>query len=67
MERDRVSILSVTQVITGHVKMQVICAPKPDPSIDIRLESGDIVESTEGDDDVVPEVEYVLDEIFRWS
>ena len=67
MERDRESILSVTQVITDHGKTQVICAPKPDPSFDIRLESSDILELTKGDDDVVPEVEDVSDGIFRWS
>jgi hypothetical protein len=66
MERDRVSILSVTKAIMGHGKKQAICAMEPDPSIDIRLESGDIVELTEGDDDIVPEVEDVLDGIFRW-
>jgi len=67
MERDRVSIFSVTRAIMGYGKTQVICAPEPDPSIDIRLEPGDIVELTEGDDDVVPEVEDVFDGIFRWS
>jgi hypothetical protein len=35
--------------------------------IDIRLESGDIVEIIEGDDDVVTEVEGVPDGAFRWS
>ncbi len=49
----------------GHEKTQVICAPEPDPLIDILLESGDIVELIEGDDDVVPEVEDVPNIIFR--
>jgi hypothetical protein len=33
--------------------------------IDIRLESGDIVEVIEGDDDVITEVEGVPDGAFR--
>ncbi len=45
----------------------VICAPEPDPSTDIRLESGGIVEIIEGDDDVVTEVEGLPDGAFRWS
>jgi hypothetical protein len=65
MERDRMSILSVTQAIMGHGKTQVICAPEPDPLIDMRLESGNIVELIEGENDVVPEVEDVPDGIFR--
>jgi hypothetical protein len=68
MERDRVSIWAVTQaIIMGHGKTQVICAPELDPLIDIRLEFIDIMESIEGDDDVVPEVEDVPDGIFQWS
>jgi hypothetical protein len=67
MERDRVSILSVTRAITGHGTARAICSPEPDPLIDIRLESGDIVEMLEGDDDVVTEVEGVPDGAFRWS
>ncbi len=34
---------------------------------DIRLESGNNLETTEGDDDVVTEVEGVPDGAFRWS
>ena len=41
--------------------------PEPDPSIDIPLESGDIVEIIEGDVDVVTEVEGVPDGAFRLS
>jgi hypothetical protein len=63
MDRDQVSILIVTQAIMGHWKTQVICAPEPDPLIDIRLEPGNIVELIEGEDDVVHEVEDVLDGI----
>jgi len=33
----------------------------------IRLESGDIVEIAESDDDIVTEVEGVPDGAFRWS
>ena len=65
MEKYRVSILSMTRAIMGHGKAKVICAPEPDTLIDIRLESGDIVELIEGDDDVVPEVENVPDGAFR--
>ncbi len=65
MERDRISILSVTRDVMGHRKARVICAPEPDPLIDIRLEPGDIVEMLEGDDDVVTEDEGVPDGAFR--
>ncbi len=47
-----------------HRKARVICAPEPDPLIDIRLESGDIVE---GDYDICTEVEGVYDVALRWS
>ena len=67
MERDRASVLSVTIAILGYGNANVICAPEPDPRIDIRLESGDIVEITEGYDDVVTEVEGVPGGAFRWS
>jgi hypothetical protein len=67
MEKDRVFILSVTRDITGHGKAKRICAPEPDPLIDIRLESGDIVELIEGDDNVVPEVEGIPHGAFHWS
>jgi hypothetical protein len=67
MERDRASVLSVTRAILGYGNANDICAPEPDPSIDIRLESGDIVEIIEGDDDVVTEVDGVPDGAFRWS
>ena len=67
MEKDRTSILSVTRAILGYGNANVICAPEPDQRIVIRLESGDIVEITEGDDDVVTEVEGVPDGAFRWS
>ncbi len=40
----------------GYGNANAICAPETDPRIDIRLESGDVVEITEGDDDVVTEV-----------
>jgi hypothetical protein len=58
---------SVTRAIMGHGKVQVTCAPEPDPLSDIRLESGDIVELIEGDKDVVPKVEETPDGAFRWS
>ena len=68
MEKDRTSVLSVTRAILGYGNANVmLCAPEPDPRIDIRLESGDIVEITEGDDDVVTEVEGVPEGAFRWS
>ena len=67
MEKDRASLLSVTRSIMGYGNANVICAPELDTSTDIRLESGDIVEITEGDDDVVTEVEGVPDGAFRWS
>ncbi len=52
----------------GNEKSKVIWAPEPDPMIDIRLESGDIEEWIDGDDNVVPpEVEGVPDRAFRWS
>ena len=51
----------------GLGEAQVICAPEPDSLIDIRLESGDMLEIIEGDDDVVTEVEGVPDGAFRWS
>ena len=51
----------------GYGNANVICAPGPDTLTDIRLESSDIVELTEGDDDVVTEVEGVPDGTFRWS
>ncbi len=62
--KDRVSIFPVTIAIMGHDMAQVICAPEPD-SIDVRLESGDIVEIIEGDVYVVPKVEGVPDGSFR--
>jgi hypothetical protein len=67
MEKDRASLLSVTRSIMGFGNANAICAPEPDTSTDIRLESGDIVEITEGDDDVVAEVEGVPVGAFRWS
>ncbi len=67
MERDRASVLTVTRAILGYGNANIICAPEPNPSTDIRLESGDIVEIIEGDDDVVTEVEGVPDGAFRWS
>ncbi len=67
MERDRASVLSVTRAILGYGNANVICAPKPDSSTHIRLESGDIVEKIEGDDDVVTEMEGVPNGAFRWS
>ncbi len=67
MEKDRASLLSVTRSIMGYGNANVICAPEPHTLTDIRLESGDIVEITEGDDDVVTEVEGVLVGAFRWS
>ena len=51
----------------GHGNVNAISVPEPDPSIVIRLESCDIVEIIEGDDDVVTEVEGVPDGAFRWS
>ena len=66
MSRDRASVLSVTRAILGYGIANAICAPQPDPLINIRLESGDIVEIIEGDDDVVTEVEGVPNGSFRW-
>ena len=51
----------------GYGNANDIFAPEPDPLIDIRLGSGDIVEIREGDDDVVTEVEGVPDGAFRWG
>ena len=48
----------------GYGKANVICAPELDPLIDIRLESGDIVEIIEGDVGVVTGVEGVPDGAF---
>ncbi len=42
-----------------------MCAPEPEPLIDIRLESGDIVEMLEGDEDVDTEVGGVPNGAFR--
>jgi hypothetical protein len=67
MERHRASVLSVTRAILGYGTANVICAPEPNPSTDIRLESGDIAEIIEGDNDVVTEVGGVPDGAFRWS
>ncbi len=67
MEKDRASLLSVTRSIMGYGNANVICAPELDTLTDIRLESGDNVEITEGDDDVVTEVEGDPDGAFRWS
>jgi hypothetical protein len=58
---------TVTSAILGYGNTNVICAPEPDPLIDIRLESGVIVEIIEGNDDVVTEVEGVPDGALRWS
>ena len=55
------------KILMGYGNANVICAPELDTLTDIRLESGDIVEITEGDDDVVTEVEGVPDGAFRWS
>ncbi len=57
----------MTRAILGYGNANAICAPEPDPLIDIRLESGDIVEMIEGDVDVVTEVEGVPDGAFRWG
>ena len=51
----------------GYGNANVICAPEPDTLTDIRLESSGNMELTEGDDDVVTEVEGVPDGAFRWS
>ena len=69
MERDRASVLSVARFILGYGNANSICAPEPDPSADIRLEPGDIMEIIKGDDDdnVVTEVEGVPNGAFRWS
>ncbi len=67
MDKNRASLLSVTRSIVGYCNADVICAPEPDTLNDIRLESGDNVEITEGDDDVVTEVEGVPDGAFRWT
>ena len=67
MEKDRASLLSVARSIMGYGDANAICAPEPDTSTDIRLEFSDIVEITEGDDDVVTEVEGVPVGAFRWS
>ena len=67
MEKDRASLLSVIRSIMGYGNANVICAPEPDTLTDIRLKSGDVVEVTEGDDDVVTKVEGVPDGAFRWS
>ena len=34
-----------------------ICAPQPEPIVNIRLESSDIIELVERDADVIPEAE----------
>jgi len=47
----------------GHGNANVICAPQPELTIDIRLETGDIIELVDGDEEVFPEV----DGAFRWS
>ncbi len=57
----------MTIAILAYGNANAICAPEPDLSIDIRLESGDIVEKIEGDVDVVTEVEGVPDGAFRLS
>ncbi len=57
----------MTRAILVYDNANVICAPKPSPSTDIRLESGDIVDIIEGYDDVVTEMEGVPDGAFRWS
>ena len=68
MNKEWVSIFSVTaKTIIGHGKAKVKCVPEPDSFIDIRFETGDIVELIEGDDDIVPEVEGVPDGAFRWN
>ncbi len=67
MERDRASVLSVTRAILGYGNSNVICPPEQDPSTDIQLQSGDIVEIIESDDDVVTEVEGVPNGAFQWS
>ncbi len=67
MERDQASVLSVTRAILGYGNANIICAPEPNTSTDIRLESGDIVEIIEGDDDAVTEVEGVPDGALRRS
>ena len=51
----------------GYGNANDIFAPEPDPLIDIRLESGDIVEIIEGDVDVVTELEEAPDEALRWN
>ena len=51
----------------GHGNANVICAPQPELTIDIRLETGDIIELVDGDEEVFPEVDGVSDGAFRWS
>ena len=53
MEIDQASVLSVKRAILGYGNANAMCALEPYPSIDTRLESGDIVEIIEGDVDVV--------------
>ena len=67
MALDRAIILSVTRAMMGHGNANVICAPQPKPSTDLRLESGDIIELVDGDEEVAPEVDEVPDGAFRWS
>ncbi len=64
METIRESILSVSRVVMGYGRAQATSAPQPEPPVDIRLESGDVVE-LEGDAKVAPE-ERVRDGAFRW-
>ncbi len=49
----------------GYGNVNAICAPERDTLTDILLESGDNVEITEGDNDVVTEVDSVPDGAFR--
>ncbi len=64
----RLSYLPVTRSIIGYGNANVICATEPDDTLtNIRLGSIDIVEITEGDDDVVTEMEGVPNGAFRWS
>ena len=53
--------MSVTRAIMGHWKAHVTFTTEPDSLSDIRLESGDIVELIEGDEDVVMERERIPD------
>jgi hypothetical protein len=66
METGRNYILSVSRVAIVRGSAQALSTPQPEPPVDIRFESGDMVEELGGDIKVAPDVDGVPEGTFPW-